>query len=132
MRIKELTASFTIEMAVILPLVMSIFMGIILTVFYYHDKNILNGAAYETVVIGSSKIREKEEVTKEELIEICRERIKGKCIYLTKTDIGISITENEIEVELIAAKNNYKVTVVKRAALTEPEKKIRDVRRLNI
>ena len=131
MRRKELTGSFTIEMAVILPVVMSIFMGIILTVFYYHDKNILNGAAYETVVIGSSKMREKEKITEEELITFCRERMKGKCIFLTETEIGISITEEELEVELTASKNSFKVSVVKRMALTEPEKKIRDIRRLD-
>ena len=27
--------------------------------FYYHDKNIIAGAAYETAVVGSNKAREK-------------------------------------------------------------------------
>lgn len=129
---RDLKASFTIEMSVIVPVVMVIFMGIILSVFYFHDKNILNGAAYETAVVGSSKMREKEEISEEELTGFCRERLRGKCIFLTGVDIDVCISEEEIEVELTAVNRGFGVSVVKKAVLTEPEKKIRDVRRMDI
>lgn len=128
---KALDGSFTIEMSIIMPVVLFIFMGIILSVFYYHDKNILNGAAYETVVVGSSKMREKEKITEAELESFCRDRIKRKCIFLTSAQINVRIQEEEILLELTAVKRGFGVSVVKRAALTEPENRIRDIRRLD-
>ena len=132
MKAKGLKGSLTVEMSVIVPVLLVIFMGIILVVFYYHDKNILNGAAYETAVVGSSKMREKEEITEEELIEFCEERLQGKCIFLTYADIEVCISEDEVLVNLSARKNGIKVSVTKKSVFTQPEKKIRDIRRLDI
>ena len=38
---------------------MLLVMSSIYAFFYYHDKNIIAGAAYETAVVGSNKAREK-------------------------------------------------------------------------
>lgn len=132
MKSKELKGSLTIEMSVIVPVVFVIFVGIILAVFYYHDKNILNGAAYETAVVGSSKMREKEKITEEELEEYCSDRLRRKCIFLTTVNIEVCIEEEEIIVSLTARENGFRVSVTKKSALTEPEKKIRNIRRLDI
>ena len=132
MKAKGLKGSLTVEMSVIVPVLLVIFMGIILVVFYYHDKNILNGAAYETAVVGSSKMREKEGITEEELVEFCEERLLGKCIFLTSADIEVCIVEDEVLVNLSARKNGIKVSVTKKSVFTQPEKKIRDIRRLDI
>ena len=48
-----LRGSVTVEMAYILPTVIMIFLLIVYTVFYYHDKNILNAGAGETAVRGA-------------------------------------------------------------------------------
>lgn len=128
----RMKASLTIEMSLLIPLILSIFMGIILSVFYQYDKNILHGAAYETAAAGSLMMREKEEVTETELEALCRERLKGKLIFLTSVGINIGIEEEEIVVTLSARKGRYRALIEKRAAVTEPEKKIRDVRRLDI
>lgn len=132
MKSKELKGSLMIEMSVIVPVVFVIFVGIILAVFYYHDKNILNGAAYETAVVGSSKMREKEKITEEELEEYCSDRLRRKCIFLTTANIEVCIEEEEIIVSLTARENGFRVSVTKKSALTEPEKKIRNIRRLDI
>ena len=54
-----LKGSFTVEMAFLIPMILFLIMGCIRISFYYHDKNIIAGAAYETAVTGSTKVREK-------------------------------------------------------------------------
>lgn len=132
MKRENLKAAMTIEMSILVPIILFIIMGLIVSVFYHHDKNILNGAAYETAVVGSIKFRENEEISEAELIDFCRERVKGKCIFLTSHKVDVSIQEEEILVEISAKKKNFSVSVVKKAAITEPERKIRDIRRFDI
>lgn len=129
---RRLNASLTIEMSLIISFVLLLFMGLVLSVFYHHDKNILHGAAYETAVVGCLKVREKEEITEAELEAFCRERLKRKCIFMTNNDIEVNIQEKEIAVHIISNRKGYRISVTKLSALTEPEKKIRDVRRLKI
>ena len=132
MREHRLKASFTIEMSFLIPLILFVFMEIVLCVFYFHDKNILNSAAYEAVVLGSSKVRTKDGISEEELEAFLRDRIKGKCILFSFCQIDASIQKEEIQVQIRARKNGYTASIEKRAAVTEPEKKIRDRRRLDI
>lgn len=130
MKTKRLNASMTIEMSMIIPLVLFIIMGFILIVFYFHDKNILNGAASETAIAGSAKFRGAEEISEEELERFCRERIQGKCIFLVSHQIDITVSDENIVVEISAAKRDFSISVVKKARITEPEKHIRNIRRL--
>jgi len=129
---KKLKASLTIEMSLLVPIVLFIFMEIVLSVFYCHDKNILNGAAYEAAVLGSSKERTKTGMSEEELEDFVRDRIRGKCILLTYCQVETSIQEKEVQIRIRARKSGYTVFIEKRAAVTEPEKKVRDRRRLDI
>ena len=50
---------YTVEMSFLTPIIMLLVMSSIYAFFYYHDKNIIAGAAYETAVVGSNKAREK-------------------------------------------------------------------------
>ena len=130
MKVKRLNAVMTIEMAIIIPLVLFMVMGLILTIFYFHDKNILNGAASETAVVGSARLRDSEEVDEEDLENFCRERIQGKCIFLVSHRIDVSVSDPEVVVEVTAAKRDFSISVLRKAAVTEPERKIRNMRRL--
>lgn len=127
---KKLNASMTIEMSFIMPLILGILMISIFGVFYYHDKNILTGAAYETAVVGSTKMREKEKTDISELVTLCQQRIGGKCIFFGKVYPEVEIGENEITVWVIAKKGMFRLQIEKKAAVTDPEKKIRDIRRI--
>ena len=131
MKKNELKGSFTIEMSLLVPVILFIFMELVLSVFYFHDKNVLNGAAYETVVVGSSKVRTRAGISEEELEAFLRDRIRGKCILLTSCQTQVSIQKEEVQVNIRARKNGYGVSIEKKAAVTEPEKKIRDIRRLD-
>ena len=94
MKRRKLSGSMTVEMSFLMPMILFLIMGCILAVFYYHDKNILGAAAYETAVVGSTKAREKDGVE------------TGKLQAL------------------------YRVAVRKCAAVTEPERKIREKKKL--
>ena len=50
---------YTVEMSFLTPIIMLLVMSSIYAFFYYHDKNIIAGAAYETAVVGSNKARER-------------------------------------------------------------------------
>ena len=53
---KSLKGSAVIEMSYIIPLFLGLFVLIMHTVFYFHDKAILNGAASETAVLGAQAV----------------------------------------------------------------------------
>ena len=129
---KKLKGSLTIEMSILIPVILLIFMGFVLTVFYYYDKDIMHGAAYETAVLGSVKLREEAEFTESELEAFCRERLEGKNIMMTSVVVNADIQEEEIIVGITSKKKGFSLSVEKRAAVTEPEKKIRDIRRLDV
>lgn len=120
--------SMTVEMSVLMPMILFLIMGCILAVFYFHDKNILSGTAYETAVVGSTKARDKNGVKPGELEALFHQRVKDKCILLTRTQVSVQIEKDEIEVIAGGSRRNIKVSVIRRAAITEPEKKIRNQR----
>lgn len=71
---KNQNGSFTIEASFVVPIILMVFMASVYIIFYFHDKNILSGAAYETAVVGS----ERKSYKKEELEAYFRRNRKGK------------------------------------------------------
>lgn len=129
MKNNRLKGSFTVEMSFLMPMILFLIMSCILAVFYFHDKNILSAAAYETAVVGSTKAREKEGIDETVLNALFRQRISGKCILFSAPDVAIHIGENEIEVTATALRKHMSVSVLEKAAITEPEQYIRDMRK---
>ncbi len=126
----KVQGSMTVEMSFLMPIILFLIMGCILSVFYYHDKIILSGAAYETAVVGSTKAREKEGVKEGELETLFNQRTKNKCVMFARLQVSVKVEKDEIEVIAGASRKYMSISVIKRAAVTEPEKKIRDLRRL--
>ena len=86
---------YTVEMSFLMPIIMLLVMSSIYAFFYYHDKNIIAGAAYETAVVGSN-----------------------------------TVEGDEVCVRAQGTWRKMKVSVEKRAAITEPEKKLRDIKKI--
>ena len=126
----KLKGSMTVEMSFLMPMIMFLIMGCILAVFYYHDKNVLSGAAYETAVAGSTRMRERDGIDEGELEALYAERTEGKCILFAGSSAQVSVGEKEIVVEATARKGRFMLSVLKKAAVTDPEKYIRDRRRM--
>lgn len=80
-RLKKVNGSMTVEMSLLMPIILFLILSCILTVFYFHDKNIIAAAAYETSVVGSTKMREAEGVDEGELTALFAERTEGNVFY---------------------------------------------------
>lgn len=126
---KMLKGSMTVEMSFLMPIILLLIMSSILAAFYFHDKNVLAGAAYETAVVGSTKVREADKVTGGELEALFRERAGGKCILFAGSSARASINKKEIRIRASAHKGRFGLSVEKKAAVTEPEDYIRDIRK---
>lgn len=132
---------FTVEMSFLMPVILLLIMSSMYAFFYYHDKNIISGAAYETAVVGSNKAREQgnravgnasggKGVDVSELETLFQNRVHGKCILMTNIQGQINVSEDEICVQAQAVWKNMRLNIEKRAAVTEPEKKLRDIRKI--
>lgn len=119
--------SATVEMAYLMPLFFSVFVLVVYGVFYYHDKNILHGVAYETAVMGTQLLR-MEEKEPEVLETYIRQRIRGKLLLFQGISQEIQITKEEVIVQVQTAKGKMKIRVEEKASRIEPEKKIRKIR----
>ena len=123
---KYLNASSVIEMSYIMPLFLFLFVIIIHTVFYYHDKAVIYGAAGETAAAGAQAERKKE--SGYDLESFFRERVKGKLIYLRDTDVSVGETSEEITVSVSAQRGALKGDACQKARIVRPEQKIRRMR----
>lgn len=124
---RRLKGSATIEMAYIMPVIFLAFIAIVYAVFYFHDKNILQGTAYETAVIVSQKMRTQEEADGE---SIFRERLGSKLIFFDTPSVTIDSGEQEITVSVTARRRAMGIFVEQRAGVVTAEKHIRDQRRI--
>lgn len=53
--VKKVRGSATVELTYMMPIIFLAFITTIYIIFYFHDKNILIGAAYETAVVGGAE-----------------------------------------------------------------------------
>ncbi len=123
---QRLSGSTVIEMSYIMPVFLGLFLLIIHTVFYFHDKAVLNGAAGETAILGAQA--ERREGAEYDLEVFFRERTDGKLIYMTDVDVSVSRSENAITVSASAEKAFMEIKVSQKAWCAEPEKNIRRTR----
>ena len=121
--------SLTVEAAFLMPLVGLILVSSLLLLFYFHDKNIISSCAYETAVIGSTKAREREGAD----AAFCSRRsgIDPGQVHLFPGRGGTDRSRGEeITVRASAVRRGLHLQVEQRAAVTDPEEHIRDLRRL--
>lgn len=124
---------YTVEMSFLMPVIMLLVMSSMYAFFYYHDKNIISGAAYETAVVGSNKAREQKHgdtVDTEELERLFQNRVRGKCILMTGIHGQVQVEEDEICVQAQASWRKMRMNIEKRSAVTEPEQKLRDIKKI--
>ena len=123
---KYLNASSVIEMSYIMPLFLFLFVIIIHTIFYYHDKAVIYGAAGETAAVGVQEERKKG--SGYDLVSFFQERVKGKLIYLRDIDVSVGKTSEEIIVSVSAQRGLLKIDACQKARIVRPEQKIRRMR----
>ena len=65
-----------------------------------------------------------------ELNALFKERVGRKCILFSRIRVQSSVGKDEIKVQAAARRKKMAISVESRAAVTEPEKYIRDIRRI--
>ena len=120
---QEVQGVITVEMAYLMPIIFMVFVLVVYTAFYYHDKQILIGAAAETTTVGAQQKRWPGESVAAE--QFCRERIGGKLILFAETEVTTSVTKEWVDVDIYARKKKMKLHIRQRAPVVTPEKKIR-------
>ena len=116
--------STTVEMAYVMPLIFLVFLIIVRTTFYYHDKSILDGMAYEAVTTAVQTARNPK--AKEADVEtFCRERIRWKLIYFSMPEVSVNVTDDEAETTISATRGKMCIRVTRQVKIPHPEKKIR-------
>ena len=123
---RKLRGVFTIEVAYLFPLIMLVFVVLLYLLFYYHDKNVLLGAAHETAAYGAGF----EETEKEILEDYFTARVKGKLLLFTKLEKETVIQKEKVTVTCIASKDLLSLQVECSVNQTEPEDYIRSVRKI--
>lgn len=118
--------SFTVEAAVVVPTVFMIITVLFYIFFYYHDKNIIAGAAYETVAAGTDR----KGYDEKELKIYFQSRVRGKLILFSRIQEEIQIEEEEVCIQCTARKRRMKIYVEMSGKRTEPENFIREVRKV--
>ena len=108
-----------------MPVVLLCWMAVIFALFYYHDKNIIGGAAYETAIVGSEEWRWKKEIENGKMEQYFQKRIENKLIFFDTVSVETAVVKDEFEVTAGAQKRKMRVSVKRSAALTVPEEKIR-------
>ena len=121
----KLKGSTVIEMAYLMPVVLLCWMAVIFALFYYHDKNIIGGAAYETAIVGSEEWRWQKEIEDGKMEQYFQKRIENKLIFFDTVSVETAVVKDEFEVTAGAQKRKMRVSVKRSAALTVPEEKIR-------
>lgn len=124
-KMRKYRASTIVEMAYLMPVVLMVWMLVIFALFYYHDKNILSGAAYETAVVGSELAHEEEEVQEGRVIQYFQGRIKGKMLFFRGASVEVQSSDDRIQIKASASAKGLRVSVERSAAVTEPEEEIR-------
>lgn len=112
-----------IEMSYIMPLFFSLFVIIIHTMFYYHDKAIIGGAAAESAVMGAQYVRRYDK--NYDIEAFFQEKIHGKLIYMTDVNVTAEVNKEEVQVFAEAKRSFMKTNVKRTADIVNPEKKIR-------
>lgn len=127
---KKVKGSATVELAYMMPIIFLAFITTIYIIFYFHDKNILIGAAYETAVVGAQKVRWDEEDVKGEMEKLFQERVRGKFIFFSRASVEIEISKEMVNVEARASKRKMRMSTRQKATITEPEQYIRELRKV--
>lgn len=123
---KVYKGSFTVEASFIIPILLMMFVVLIYTLFYYHDKNIAAGAAYETAAVGV----ERNELKAEELEKYFQQRVRRKFILFLIVKADVKIEDEQIKIQYTAQKKWMRFSGEITARRTEPEKFIRNIRKL--
>lgn len=130
MVIRRLKGSFTIETAYMFPILMLVFLSAVYLAFFFHDKNILQSAAIETVSLGSERMRLIEPLEAEELETYFSERVHGKLLYFGGALAEVGCEDDYVGITAQAFGRRMHIQAEARMKVTVPEEQLRMIKNL--
>lgn len=124
-KILWIKGGFTIEMSLIMPLLLIMGMQCVFLMFFFHDKNLIEGAVYEALASTVTKEKEPEEVKEEIILERFYERIQGKCLLFSDIQGSVKKEEKKVVLEATASKFGWRITVKRKWQILWQEDYIR-------
>ncbi len=121
----KLKGSLTVEASVIVPLVLFVFAVSMYILFYLHDKNILAGAAHETVVCATG-YQGFSEGDMEAYFQNC---IRGKLFLFDYVRSDATVEKEMVSIVCKASKKKMRLQLEKKMKKTSPESYIRKIQR---
>lgn len=94
----ELKAVYTVEAAFLLPMILTIIFMVIYIAYYYHDKALLQAAAYQAALRGSQLYGESNAAMELEAGMAARELIRGRLLIADNISIQASANMTEVTV----------------------------------
>ena len=123
---KTLRGSFTIEAAVIVPIILLIFGVLVHILFYWHDKNILMSTAHETAALGSGE----SDLAELDLEYYFFDRMEGKLLLFDRVECLSYIDDDKVTVQWDASKGRMVTKGEYSVTRTRPADYIREIRKL--
>lgn len=111
----------------IVPILLFLTATVMTTMFYYHDKVIIEGAARETAVKGADRSGMEEAELKKE----CQRILKNKMIWFPKASVSVSKEKTTVSVHIRAQHRKMKTETTVEYPVTKPEQWLRGKENLN-
>lgn len=118
--------SLTVETSLIIPLFLSVFIVSIYALFFYHDKAFLGAVTYDTVVYGSGR----EQRDAEEIEAYFQRQVGNRMLFFRYVTANVEIEDNVVKITCHGAKQGTELTIERKMSRTNPEKKIRNIRKI--
>ncbi len=120
-----LIGSATVEMSYLIPFVFLVILLTVYATFYYHDKNILLGAAAETAIVMAQSERMQNANGQTDMQSFFQSRVAGKLIFFDDPEVETEVSGKKTKVTVCAERGKMKIKLEQQAAITETEKLIR-------
>jgi hypothetical protein len=123
---KKIKGSFTIEAAVIVPLLLLVCAVLMQLLFYYHDRTVLTSVSHETLAYACGRGG----MDEGELEEHFKARVKGKLMMFSNVKQEVILDGEKVTVTCQAGKQPLGIKIQCVTRKTAPEMYIRNVRKL--
>lgn len=128
--------SYTVEAAVVFPIVLYVIVFILYSAFYINNVVVINEAAYETAIYGTTLNRSRTEDMKTKMQSKYTSSIQGRLIAMAKPECSIEVSGNYVTVSIRSVMyhagigifpgySGSEISVQKKAKLWSPIDKMR-------
>lgn len=121
---------YTIEVACVMPIVILLLSGIVVSSFYLHDKNIMYSKIYEVGNIAKQEYREPSDFDTSELELVLEESCKGKLLLFKNVVCDIEESGDGITVNATTQWKGKSISASRKFEFVDAEKSIRSIKKI--